>query len=126
MALEAEKLRTPPRERFCTCRRQPCKRHIRPEDRPGDDVWEGDDAVLDKAGFLSAPPRVVNLEHGALDLDTGVLRVFIPGKVMITETLQVGKKDEDYVAGVDSLDDRVFRPPWSVVLEAKARIAKWM
>ena len=91
----------------------------------GDGVFDPDNALLDKTDFLPVPPRVLNLQHGVLDLDTGVLRIFVPGKGMIVETLEVG--NVDYVPGVDHIDKEfASRPPWSLISEAKARIAKWL
>ena len=85
-----------------------------------DGIPDIDNAILDKTDFLPAPPRVVNLKHGALDLDTGVLRIFLTGKTVITETLQTGEMFD--VPG----ERPETRPDWSVVCEAKARIAKWL
>ena len=102
---------------FCTCHKDVCEKHPRPGYR-SDSVWEYDDTVLDKTDLLPAPPSAVNLEHGVLDLDTGVLTVFIPGAVIV-ETLHLDKKHRN--PGI--IPDR---PPWSLICEAKSRIAGWL
>jgi hypothetical protein len=108
---------------FCTCHKDPCEKHPTKEARAvlaAKRIWDRDSAALDKTDFLPAPPRVLNLEHGVLDLDTGVLRIFLPGKTMIVETLKV---DEAFALPGELPEGR---PAWSVVCEAKSRIAQWL